>query len=150
MNTEQPSLNQLDALIDHEHGAAVKAEEDALAIERRLRLANLPHSAQWFSQSRAHGETRNPYGGKFKNLTIRAGLEARDPALASFLARAAGTSVAPIDYAARERQAAREAAAERMVAETERLRTQNDAVRARQAAERHANLPNRGGGAFFL
>jgi hypothetical protein len=136
MNT--PST--IDELIDHEHAAAVKQEEDSLAIERRLRLADLPLSDKWFSVQRHHGEIRNPYAGRHKNLTMRTHLERLDPQLASYLARLAGTTVAATDYAAREREEARQAAAQRMVEETERLRQQNEATRQRQDQARHMNL----------
>jgi hypothetical protein len=141
MNT--PST--IDDLINNSHLEAEKAEQDALAIERRLRLADLPLSDRWFSVQRQHGETRNPYSGRHKNLSVRTHLERLDPQLASFLARAAGTSVAPIDYASREREEARQAAAQRMVEETERLRAQNDLTRQRHDQARHLGAVNKPG-----
>jgi hypothetical protein len=155
MNDQQApnQIDQLDQLIDHEHGAAVAAENDAMAIERRLRLvSNLP--AAWHALPRAHGQVRNPYikGSPFYSLSARAAVEAADPALASFLARKAGTSTTPIDYAAREREEQRLAAAERMVAETQRLAALNAATRQQHDQARHMNLPNRPGsqGGFYL
>jgi hypothetical protein len=145
-------INQLDQLIDHEHGAAVAAENDAMAIERRLRLvSNLP--AAWHALPRSHGQVKNPYErGPFYSLSARAAVEAADPALASFLARKAGTSTTPIDYAAQEREEQRQAAAQRMIEETERLRQANEATRAGHDQARHANVVNKAGsrGGFYL
>jgi hypothetical protein len=140
----------LDQLIETAHLDMERAEADAVAIEQRLKLADLPYSSQWFSQPRAMGTVRNPYAGKHANLTIRAHLEKSDKQLAAYLARQAGASVAAPDYAAQEAQEAREKSIQHLREETERLRQANEATRQRQAAERHANLPNRGGGAFLL
>jgi predicted metalloendopeptidase len=140
----------LDQLIDHEHGAAVKAEEDAVAIERRLRLANLDHADGFFSQPRAFGQARNPFGSH-KNLTISSQLQKKDPQLASYLAKAAGAALPAPDYASQEREAARQASIQHLQEETARLAELNESTRQRQAAQRHANLPNRpGSGALLL
>jgi hypothetical protein len=149
--TEQPTpANTIDDLINHSFAETEKAEQDAQQIERRLRLSDLDHCQGFFATQRMQGEVRNPFGGRHKNLTAASQIQRKDPQLAAFLMKQVGVSAPAVDPDAAEREAAREAAAARMVAETERLRAQNDAVRARQAAERHANLPNRGGGAFFL
>jgi hypothetical protein len=124
----------LDDLINGAHLEAERQESEAATVDKRQHLANLPHSAQWFALPRPKGSLRNPYqkGSAFFNLTIRAHLEKADDALASFLARQAGTSTTPIDYAAQEKEEQRLAAAQAMVEQTEILRQRNQALREKQ------------------
>jgi ABC-type transport system substrate-binding protein len=147
----EPTLDQLieTAALDLE-----REEAEAVMIEKRLALASIPHSSQWMSLPRSRGTMRNPYqkGSKFDNLTVRVGLEARDSQLASYLARKANAELPAPDYKAQEAQASREAAAERMIAETKALAERNAAVRAAHDHARFQNLPNKPGsqGGFYL
>lgn len=144
---DEQTPNTLDDLVNDSYLQDQRDEAAAVAIEQRLRisLSDLPYSSQWFSQQRAMGTARNPYAGKHANMSIRAHVERRDPQLANWLAKSAGVGLPAPDYAAQEKEAQRQAAAERMIAETEILRQRNLETRAMHDAARHANLPNKPG-----
>jgi len=113
----------IDHEIDRQHAEAQAAEDQALQVLQRMRKVDgIGHLVDRLP--RKFGQVPNPYAGK-PNLTIIGTLERRDPALAQWLAKQAGTNVAPPDYAAKAQAEARAAAAERMKAATEATREQN-------------------------
>jgi hypothetical protein len=123
-----------DRLIDEAHEAAQKAESDARAAEDRIRLvaAKNPELRGWMAQRRGHGEIRNPWQRGRENLTAQSILRQADPALASFLSRAAGATLPGPDLAKEQADeaAARQIAA--MVESTEQLRAVNERNRKAQ------------------
>jgi hypothetical protein len=107
----------IDQQIDAAHSAAEQTEAEALQIEARIvRAGGIPPVRQYGKPVSAADIARN--------MTLTGLINSRDPALASFLGIQTGS------YQRRqEEEAARKAAAERMQAQTEALRQQNDQAR---------------------
>jgi hypothetical protein len=124
----------IDHSIDHAHRQAEAMERDALDVDARLSRLGLP--GDWMLRSRSFTELRNPYATKFSNLTVRAILEARDRALAHWLAQREGTTINGVDYRAQERAQQQADSAARLQQRTEALRARNDAIRQRNEHER--------------
>jgi len=113
-------MTNIDVEIDAQHRAAQAAEDRAVAIMQRMKA--IPGLTTLVDKlPRRFGEPPNPWAEGTKNLTVQGLLERNDPALAAWLAKAAGSSVSLPDY---QRQAAAEAraeAAERMRQATEQM-----------------------------
>ncbi len=124
----------LDHSIDTAHRQAETLERDARDVDARLSRLGLPQD--WMRRSRSFTELRNPYGGKFSNLTVRSILEQKDRSLAHWLAQREGTTISGLDYRAQEQAQQRAEAASRLQQKTEALRARNDAIRQRHEHER--------------
>ena len=129
-------MTNIDAEIDAQHRAAQAAEDRAVQVMQRMRA--IPGLTTLVDKlPRRFGEPPNPWADGTRNLTVQGLLERNDPALAQWLAKAAGSSVSLPDY---QRQAAAEAraeAAERMRQATEQMaaaRTYHQQQRDRAAA----------------
>ena len=124
-------MTYLDAEIDSQHRQAQAAEDQAVQIIERMR--RIPGLTTLVDKlPRRFGEAPNPYAATTRNLTVAGLIERNDPALAQYLANAAGASVSPPNYAA-------QAAAEAKAAEVERMReatAQAAAANAQRAAAR--------------
>jgi hypothetical protein len=115
-------MSTLDALIDSQHRAAQAAEDDARAIVARM--AKIEGMDRFLASGRReHGEVPNPY--RVGNLTAIGLLERNDPALASYLAAAAGKGTSAPDYARIEADQARQQQVERMTKATADLAARN-------------------------
>jgi hypothetical protein len=107
----------IDQQIDAAHSAAEQTEAEALQIEARIvRAGGIPPVRQYGKPVSAADIARN--------MTLTGLINSRDPALASFLGIQTGSH-----QRRQEEEAARKAAAERMQAQTEALRQQNDQAR---------------------
>ena len=115
----------IDHSIDHAHRQAEAMERDAKAVDDRMQSAGVP--AEWLNRRRGMGELRNPYGGAYSNLSVRAILEQKDRALASWLAQREGKTISGIDYKAEEARARQADQIQRMQAETARMRAAREA-----------------------
>ncbi len=124
----------IDHSIDHAHRQAEAMERDAKAIDDRMRSAGVP--SEWLSRRRGMGELRNPYGSSYSNLSVRAILEQKDRALASWLAQREGTTISGVDYRAQERAQQQADSAARLQQRTEALRARNAEIRQRNEHER--------------
>jgi len=124
-------MTNIDAEIDAQHRAAQAAEDRAVAVMQRMRA--IPGLTTLVDKLPRHfGEPPNPWAATSRNLTVAGLIERNDPALAQYLANAAGASVSPPNYAA-------QAAAEAKAAEVERMReatAQAAAANAQRAAAR--------------
>lgn len=122
----------LDQQIDREHAALERAEADALAIEQRM--ANIGGAAATFARSkRSYGTPPNPWATG--HLSAQVAVQQADPALAAYLARAAGKSLMGPDYDRIAAEEKRAASAMRLMEETKRLR---EARETRQKQRKHA------------
>lgn len=129
-------MTDLDTMIDAQHREAQAAEDQALQVVHRMRqvegIAELVDK-----MPRRFGQAPNPYAAHSRNLTVAGMLERHDPALAQWLAKQAGATVAAPNYAAKAAAEARAAAAERMRQATEAAATANAQRRhAREYADR--------------
>lgn len=125
----------IDTEIDRQHAEAHSAEERAVAIMQRMKA--IPGLTTLVDRMpRRFGEPPNPYAAGNRNLTVTGVLERSDPALAQYLARAAGTSINAPDYAAKAEAEAKAAEVERMRQATERAAAENELRR--RARERAA------------
>jgi len=107
----------IDQQIDAAHSAAEQTEAEALQIEARIvRAGGIPPVRQYGKPVSAADIARN--------MTLTGLINSRDPALASFLGIQTGSH-----QRRQEEEAARKAAADRMQAQTEALRQQNDQAR---------------------
>ena len=80
-------MTDIDARIDADHRKAAAAEDDARAIVSRM--AKIEGMDRFLASGRReHGQVPNPY--RVGNLTAIGLLERHDPALANYLAAAAG------------------------------------------------------------
>ena len=119
-------MSNLDARIDADHRKAAAAEDDARAIVTRM--AKIEGMERFLASGRReHGQVPNPY--RVGNLTAIGLLERRDPALASYLAAAAGKGTSAPDYSRLEAEAERQQQIERMKAATAELQATNAAHR---------------------
>ena len=119
-------MSDLDARIDADHRKAAAAEDDARAIVARMsRIEGMDRFLA--SGRREHGQVPNPY--RVGNLTAIGLLERHDPALASYLAAAAGKGTSAPDYARQEAEAERQQQIQRMQADTAELQATNAAHR---------------------
>ncbi len=119
-------MSNLDARIDADHRKAAAAEDDARAIVSRM--AKIEGMDRFLASGRReHGQVPNPY--RVGNLTAIGLLERHDPALASYLAAAAGKGTSAPDYARQEAEAERQQQIERMKAATAELQATNAAHR---------------------
>ena len=119
-------MSNLDARIDADHRKAAAAEDDARAIVTRM--AKIEGMERFLASGRReHGQVPNPY--RVGNLTAIGLLERRDPALASYLAAAAGRGTSAPDYSRLEAEAERQQQIERMKAATAELQATNAAHR---------------------
>ena len=115
-------MTDIDARIDADHRKAAAAEDDARAIVSRM--AKIEGMDRFLASGRReHGQVPNPY--RVGNLTAIGLLERHDPALANYLAAAAGKGTSAPDYAAQAAAEARQAAIERMQAATADLAASN-------------------------
>ena len=115
-------MSTLDALIDSQHRAAQAAEDDARAVIERM--AKIEGMDRFLALGRReHGQVPNPY--RVQNLTAIGLLERHDPALASYLAAAAGRGVTPPDYSRLAAEEERKQQVERMKAATAELANAN-------------------------
>ena len=116
-------MSTLDALIDSQHRAAQAAEDDARAIVARM--AKIEGMDRFLASGRReHGQVPNPYRGA-GNLTAIALVERHDPALATYLAAAAGKGTSAPDYARLEAEAERQQQIERVKAATAEMANAN-------------------------
>jgi hypothetical protein len=119
-------MSTLDALIDSQHRAAQAAEDDARAIVARM--AKIEGMDRFLASGRReHGQVPNPY--RTNNLTAIGLLERNDPALASYLAAAAGKGTSAPDYARLAAEEERKQQIQRMQAATAELQATNAAHR---------------------
>ena len=119
-------MSNLDARIDADHRKAAAAEDDARAIVSRM--AKIEGMERFLASGRReHGQVPNPY--RVGNLTAIGLLERHDPALASYLAAAAGKGTSAPDYARLEAEAERQQQIERMKVATAELQATNVAHR---------------------
>lgn len=115
-------MSNLDARIDADHRKAAAAEDDARAIVSRM--AKIEGMDRFLASGRReHGQVPNPY--RVGNLTAIGLLERHDPALASYLAAAAGKGTAAPDYSRLEAEAERQQQIQRMQAATADLAASN-------------------------
>ena len=115
-------MSNLDARIDADHRKAAAAEDDARAIVTRM--AKIEGMERFLASGRReHGQVPNPY--RVGNLTAIGLLERRDPALASYLAAAAGKGTSAPDYSRLEAEAERQQQIQRMQAATADLAASN-------------------------
>jgi len=118
----------LDTEIDRQHAEAQAAEERAVAIMQRMKA--IPGLTTLVDKlPRRFGEPPNPYVAGNRNMTVSGVLEKADPALAQYLAKAAGTSINAPDYAAKAQAEAKAAEIERMRQATERAKAENELMR---------------------
>ena len=116
-------MSDLDARIDADHRKAAAAEDDARVIIKRMQ--QIPGLDRFLASGRReHGQVPNPYRGA-GNLTAIGLLERNDPALASYLAAAAGRGVSAPDYGRLEAEAQRQQQVERMTKATADLAARN-------------------------
>ena len=119
-------MSDLDARIDADHRKAAAAEDDARAIIKRMQ--QIPGLDRFLASGRReHGQVPNPYGAG--NLTAIGLLERHDPALATYLAAAAGKGTSAPDYARIEADQARQEQIQRMREKTAELQATNAAHR---------------------
>jgi len=119
-------MSNLDARIDADHRKAAAAEDDARAIVARM--AKIEGMDRFLASGRReHGQVPNPY--RVGNLTAIGLLERHDPALASYLAAAAGKGTSVPNYEAQAAAEARQQQIERMKAATAELQATNAAHR---------------------
>jgi hypothetical protein len=115
-------MSTLDALIDSQHRAAQAAEDDARAIVARM--AKIEGMDRFLASGRReHGQVPNPY--RVGNLTAIGLLERNDPALASYLAAAAGRGVSAPNYGRLEAEAERQQQIQRLQQATADLAASN-------------------------
>uniref|UniRef100_UPI004047B672 hypothetical protein n=1 Tax=Cyanobium sp. TaxID=2164130 RepID=UPI004047B672 len=115
-------MTDIDARIDADHRRAAAAEDDARAIVSRM--AKIEGMDRFLASGRReHGQVPNPY--RVGNLTAIGLLERHDPALASYLAAAAGKGKSAPDYARQEAEAERQQQIQRMQAATADLAASN-------------------------
>ena len=115
-------MSNLDARIDADHRKAAAAEDDARAIVSRM--AKIEGMDRFLASGRReHGQVPNPY--RVGNLTAIGLLERHDPALASYLAAAAGKGTSAPDYSRLEAEAERQQQIQRMQAATADLAASN-------------------------
>ena len=115
-------MTDIDARIDADHRRAAAAEDDARAIVARM--AKIEGMDRFLASGRReHGQVPNPY--RVGNLTAIGLLERHDPALASYLAAAAGKGTTAPDYSRLEAEAERQQQIQRMQAATADLAASN-------------------------
>ena len=125
-------MSNIDARIDADHRKAAAAEDDARAIVSRM--ATIEGMDRFLASGRReHGQVPNPYRGA-GNLTAIGLLERHDPALASYLATAAGKGTTAPDYARIEADQVRQQ-------QVERMREKNAELQAANAARRCWGCP---------
>ena len=125
-------MSNLDARIDADHRKAAAAEDNARAIGSRM--AKIEGMDRFLASGRrTHGQEPNPYRGA-ENLTAIGLLERHDPALASYLAAAAGKATSAPDYARIEADQVRQQ-------QVERMREKNAELQAANAARRCWGCP---------
>lgn len=118
----------IDAEIDKQHAEAQAAETRAVAIMQRMKA--IPGLTTLVDRlPRRFGEPPNPYLAGNRNMTVAGVLERSDPALAQYLAKAAGTSINAPDYAAKAEAEEKAAEIERMRKATEQLSAENELMR---------------------
>ena len=116
-------MTDIDARIDADHRKAAAAEDDArAAIERMQQIPGMDRFLA--SGRRTHGQVPNPYRGA-GNLTAIGLLERHDPALASYLAAAAGKGTSAPDYSRLAAEEERKQQIQRMQAATADLAASN-------------------------
>ena len=119
-------MSNLDARIDADHRKAAAAEDDARAIVSRM--AKIEGMDRFLASGRReHGQVPNPY--RVGNLTAIGLLERHDPALASYLAAAAGKGTSVPNDEAQAAAEARQQQLDRMKAATAELQATNAAHR---------------------
>ena len=115
-------MSNLDARIDADHRKAAAAEDDARAIVARM--AKIEGMDRFLASGRReHGQVPNPY--RVGNLTAIGLLERNDPALASYLAAAAGKGTSVPDYSRQQAEEERQLQIERMKQATADLAASN-------------------------
>lgn len=133
-------MTDLDTMIDAQHREAQAAEDQAMQVVQRMRriegIAELVDK-----MPRRFGQAPNPYAAGSRNLTVSGMLERHDPALAQWLAKQAGASVAAPDYAAKVEAEARAAAADRLRLLTEQSRQANQAAAEQRYRRSLAPMP---------
>jgi len=113
-------MTDFDAEIDAQHRAAQAAEDRAVQVMQRMRA--IPGLTTLVDKlPRRFGEPPNPWAEGTRNLTVQGLLERNDPALAQWLAKAAGSSVSCPDYQRQAAAQARAEAAQRMRQATEQM-----------------------------
>jgi len=121
-------MTDFDTEIDAQHRQAQDAEDRAVAVIQRMKA--IPGLTTLVDKlPRRFGEPPNPYVAGNRNLTVSGVLEKADPALAQYLAKAAGTSINAPDYAAKAQAEAKAAEIERMRQATERAKAENELMR---------------------
>lgn len=133
-------MTDLDTMIDAQHREAQAAEDQALQVVHRMRqvegIAELVDK-----MPRRFGQAPNPYAAHSRNLTVAGMLERHDPALAQWLAKEAGATVAAPNYAAKAEAEARAAAVESMREATANLASRNQAAAEQRYRRSLAPLP---------
>ena len=115
-------MTDIDARIDADHRKAAAAEDDARAIVARM--AKIEGMDRFLASGRReHGQVPNPY--RVGNLTAIGLLERHDPALASYLAAAAGKGTSVPDYSRQQAEEERQLQIERMKQATADLAASN-------------------------
>jgi len=115
-------MTDIDARIDADHRKAAAAEDDARAIVARM--AKIEGMDRFLASGRReHGQVPNPY--RVGNLTAIGLLERNDPALASYLAAAAGKGTSVPDYSRQQAEEERQLQIERMKQATADLAASN-------------------------
>lgn len=119
----------IDQQIDDHYSEVEQSEQDALAIDTRLR--SIGGLDQYMAQPRPYGALRNPWAGA-ANVTVQTLITQQDRALATFLAQKAGKSLPAVDYVGQQE---RERAAKEQQAMLEKTAQLREANLARQ--QRH-------------
>jgi len=115
-------MTDIDARIDADHRKAAAAEDDARAIVARM--AKIEGMDRFLASGRReHGQVPNPY--RVGNLTAIGLLERNDPAMASYLAAAAGKGTSVPDYSRQQAEEERQLQIERMKQATADLAASN-------------------------
>lgn len=133
-------MTDLDTMIDAQHRQAQAAEDQAMQVVQRMRriegIAELVDK-----MPRRFGQAPNPYAAGSRNLTVSGMLERHDPALAQWLAKQAGASVAAPDYSKQAEAEDRAAAVERMREATAHLASRNQAAAEQRYRRSLAPMP---------
>lgn len=119
--------------IEQHHKEIEAAEQNALAIDERLRA--IPGLDGFMQEKRGFGQVRNPW--QTNNVTAQAYVAQADRQLATWLASKAGKTLPGVDYEAQAAKERMEQAHQDLLAKTAVLREQR---LAREQQREHARL----------
>lgn len=127
-----PNPPPLGEQIDAHHGEMEEAEQNAVAIDERLRA--VPGIESYLKTPRPYGSVRNPWAAG--NATAQALVMRADRPLAVWLASKAGKQLPAVDYAAQAAKESMEQQQQALLEKTHELRQQRLARDQRRAHER--------------